>query len=908
MSASVALHEQLQKMQAKRKSQGSQTGSDDGDTASQLSISLSSAPPSPPPPAASPLPKSPPPTSRSNTGHFQHVPETPPTPMPVPAPAPAPVVAEPIEDLQQEQHELALSDREPDLDTATTNTTATSADIATRASSVSSVEPDADDHDKDAQIPASDTVRALASPVLIHSPPPTAKSPPPPTPPATYPPPPPQTATEFNDAQSVVSFASTSSRKARPESRLIDPPPGPLVLGIALVDFHHLAGPQIEFHEGDVFDDEEVSRIVPFLALPDGAHLNAEDYSYFHIVPSSPNPTTVFGISCHRQIQTADLLERDADMTRSTVQKALVILMSKPLFGPLRDKLGVVTQAFFEQRNFHETEILGSFYQSLEVSLRHQLTESALYMGTNLRELVFKFRHRTLLLLKALILQKRIMFYGHPVERLCTYQYSLVSLIPGLLQTLDDCGSPPLAARAPTLSRPTSLRTSDRRSMLAYLGLPLDVFGKDAFFQPYLPLQQIDLLGETGGWLVGATNTIVTHQKDCQLLVNIETNAFEFRDPKLERVVGLTAADRKWIDEIVKDVNDTWNEADPSRPIGMQFKGSEDYIRTKFEEYVSAALASVKYADFLAKGHQNGVLISDSDTGANALQDFGLAWVTEFRRTNAFEVWDRVTDPTLFDIVEAKHPCPQKPSAVADIGLRLQEGIRELQIEQQLAPTREALSNAISAGSANIFKAVEGVRGRWAAARTPSSGSQPAAAGTPSDSPPTPDKEKEKEKTTLTPDDKASARSWPWSSISASSTTNTPAPPAAPAPSAVQSPTSPPSGVRPLSLVASQAANETKATVSSWGTGIGSFISQRAGRFSFSRGSTPAVATPATPATATMTTSPTQTPVKEAPPLDRLPRDELAPHTASKRPDDDDDDVDEAHLPAFGSGAIGAAH
>jgi Transport protein Avl9 len=73
------------------------------------------------------------------------------------------------------------------------------------------------------------------------------------------------------------------------------------------------------------------------------------------------------------------------------------------------------------------------------------------------------------------------MFYGHPVERLCTYQYSLVTLIPCLLQTLEDCGSPPLAARAPTLSRPTSLRTSDRKSLLAFVGLPLDVFGKVGF-------------------------------------------------------------------------------------------------------------------------------------------------------------------------------------------------------------------------------------------------------------------------------------------------------------------------------------------------------------------------------------------------------------------------------------------
>jgi Transport protein Avl9 len=73
------------------------------------------------------------------------------------------------------------------------------------------------------------------------------------------------------------------------------------------------------------------------------------------------------------------------------------------------------------------------------------------------------------------------MFYGHPVERLCTYQYSLVTLIPCLLQTLEDCGSPPLASRAPTLSRPTSLRTSDRKSLLAFVGLPLDVFGKVCF-------------------------------------------------------------------------------------------------------------------------------------------------------------------------------------------------------------------------------------------------------------------------------------------------------------------------------------------------------------------------------------------------------------------------------------------
>ena len=340
----------------------------------------------------------------------------------------------------------------------------------------------------------------------------------------TYPPIPMAGTPIRQDSDSITSFASTSStsRKTRPESTLVHPHAGPLVLGIALVDFNHLHGPRIEFSKGEIFEDAEISTTLPFLALPDGAHLSGEDYSFFHLVPSTtPNPSTIFGISCNRQIAAASLLVKDSEVTRSTVQKAVVILASKPAFGPIRDKLGVVTRALFEQRDFRETGILVDFAASLEISLRSQLTESGLYMGTSLRELVHTFRQRTLILIKALILQKRILFYGHPVERLCTYQYSLISLLPGLLQTLEDCGSPPLAARAKTLTKPNSLKTSDRKSMMAYLGLPLDVFGKDAFFQPYIPLQQLDMIKDTGSWLCGCTNSIMTQQKEIDLLVNV---------------------------------------------------------------------------------------------------------------------------------------------------------------------------------------------------------------------------------------------------------------------------------------------------------------------------------------------------------------------------------------------------
>lgn len=49
-----------------------------------------------------------------------------------------------------------------------------------------------------------------------------------------------------------------------------------------------------------------------------------------------------------------------------------------------RDKLGVITQALFNQRDFTETDILVAFYNTLETSLRTQLTESGFYMGTSM--------------------------------------------------------------------------------------------------------------------------------------------------------------------------------------------------------------------------------------------------------------------------------------------------------------------------------------------------------------------------------------------------------------------------------------------------------------------------------------------------------------------------------------------
>lgn len=90
------------------------------------------------------------------------------------------------------------------------------------------------------------------------------------------------------------------------------------------------------------------------MALSDGAHASTEDYSYFTLrrAETSTEPaTSLFGISCTRQLDASKLIDRPAEVTRSTVQKAVVVISDSPQhFGAIKAQLGVVTQLWFAQR------------------------------------------------------------------------------------------------------------------------------------------------------------------------------------------------------------------------------------------------------------------------------------------------------------------------------------------------------------------------------------------------------------------------------------------------------------------------------------------------------------------------------------------------------------------------------
>lgn len=71
-----------------------------------------------------------------------------------------------------------------------------------------------------------------------------------------------------------------------------------------------------------------------------------------------------------------------------------------------------------------------------------------------------------------------MLFFGSRCERLCMMQFSLISLIPGLIRNLQDCADPELEEYEKKLVKTTSVKLSDRSSLLSYMGLPLQIFGK----------------------------------------------------------------------------------------------------------------------------------------------------------------------------------------------------------------------------------------------------------------------------------------------------------------------------------------------------------------------------------------------------------------------------------------------
>lgn len=240
---------------------------------------------------------------------------------------------------------------------------------------------------------------------------------------------------------------------------------------------------------------------LPFMALPDGVHETRTDVVFFTLPPD------VHCVSCFRQIDAVDAKTHSASSgqsyeqgvaARGSVQKSIVLLCRRPLFGVLADRLVPAVRAYFEQADFASTDVLASLYHSLNVSLcRPSLNDApTLFHGLDLRAVLRKLGPQTLAVLKLIMLERRVIIYSQPVHHASNAVVALASVFAGALDSI-----------AP------AMEPLDHGPDTAALGLPLALFGRSdrLILQPYAPLPLVsELIPNTSrnACLIGTSHNV----------------------------------------------------------------------------------------------------------------------------------------------------------------------------------------------------------------------------------------------------------------------------------------------------------------------------------------------------------------------------------------------------------------
>lgn len=250
-------------------------------------------------------------------------------------------------------------------------------------------------------------------------------------------------------------------------------------------------------------------------------------------------------------------------------------------------------------------------------------------------------------------------------------------------------------------------------------------------FGPYTPLQQLDLLADSGtkSYVVGSTNSLLLQQKDrySDILINVrylgslifkqltamqlDEDTVNISSLPLRNALALSAADRRWIDFLTQIINETWDDAHPERPKTLGYMGSEEFIRLQFEEYLLALLSCMKYHEELAplsagdSGRRSkGELQALNIEGDPALE-FNPEFLAQWQNTSNYVLFKRLTsDALLFSIVEPRHPCAGALS-IDDIQRRLSQQVADLHLDDRVREGRDALNRHLATGQKKVSAA-----------------------------------------------------------------------------------------------------------------------------------------------------------------------------------------------------------
>lgn len=413
-------------------------------------------------------------------------------------------------------------------------------------------------------------------------------------------------------------------------------------------------------------------RHLPHLALPDGSHNYEKDSVYFILPMPSDSTLSVYGVACCRQIAACNLPQRDREVTRSTVQKSVCVLCRFPAFKFVQTKLELVTHAYFNVKDFSDVSILHEAYKSMNSSISETSALDALHLGLSERALVLRHQHRLLQIVKALLIGKRVVVFGAPANDVCTAVLSIASLFPLALEN-----------------------QMNQEMHIDEYGFPLLVLDSPSSLQPYVCLQQLDMLLNSTATsrvnLAGVVNPLFEKQQKnvCDVLVHMDQGLLFIQDSETKSQLRLTSADLRFcggFSEVLRD------QTSPDEPTA--FHGSSEWIRTQYKIYILSLLATSEAGDAVSLDEFN--------------HDFADAWL----KGSVFQSWKAHKRNAILK-VEPRHPC-EGDISLGDVRRRLvaQASDHGLNIESRDVVVQET-QRAIREAAGRVSSVVSGA---WSAA------------------------------------------------------------------------------------------------------------------------------------------------------------------------------------------------
>uniref|UniRef100_A0A8C7FKB2 AVL9 cell migration associated n=1 Tax=Oncorhynchus kisutch TaxID=8019 RepID=A0A8C7FKB2_ONCKI len=227
-------------------------------------------------------------------------------------------------------------------------------------------------------------------------------------------------------------------------------------------------------------------------------------------------------------------------------------------------------------------------------------------------------------------------------------------------------------------------------------GLPLAIFTKGYLCLPYMALQQHHLLSDVTvrGFVAGATNILFRQQRHLSdAIVDVEEAKIQIGDPELRKLLGLTTADLRFADYLVKHV--TENREDIFLD-GTGWEGGDEWIR--------AHPTTNSMWDHFLLLNAPLCLCPDND---KLLADWGTPFISAWRITHNYRVWFSNKHPAMAKITPG-HPFQGQYSA-ADLKLRFSHSVQNSERGKKIGAAVITTSRSVVQTGKAVGQSVGGV-------------------------------------------------------------------------------------------------------------------------------------------------------------------------------------------------------